>query len=222
MRVIVTAATVDEWMPAYLQINTLYTSESKRMKVIFHQSGVGMLSSSFSLTKVVTEEKPDLVIQIGIAGCFDETMPLGKVVCVKEESLGDLGVEEEGKWKDIFDLKLEKSSYPPFEKRRLPNPWLNEYNLLKLPEVSGVTINEVTTSENRKLQLQKKYEAVTETMEGAALHYVCRHLNIPFFQLRAISNYIGERDKEKWEMRAAIDNINQTLLRYLDKLYKLA
>jgi futalosine hydrolase len=222
MRIIVTAATVDEWMPAYLQIDTLYTSESKRMKVIFHQSGVGLLATAVSLTKLVAEEKPDLIIQVGIAGCFNESVPLGKVVCIKEESLGDLGVHEEGKWKDIFDLKLEKSSYPPFEKRKLPNQWLKEYNLLKLPEVAAVTINQVTTAEDHKQQLIKKYEAVTESMEGAALHYVCRNFNVPFMQIRAVSNYIGERDKSKWEMKAAIENLNQTVLKYLEKLYKLA
>ena len=222
MRIIITAATVDEWMPAYLQIDTLYTSESKRLKVIFHQSGVGMLATAVSLTKLISEEKPDLIVQIGIAGSFDESMTLGKVVCVKEESLGDLGVQEDGKWKDIFDLKLEKSSYPPYEKRRLPNPWLNEYNLLKLPEVSAVTINEVTTSEERKLHHIKKYEAVVESMEGAALHYVCRNFNVPFVQIRAVSNYIGERDKSKWEMKTAIDNVNQAILKYIDKIYKLA
>ena len=222
MRIIVTAATVDEWMPAYLQVDTLYTSESKRMKVSFHQSGVGMLATAVSLTKLVTEEKPDLIIQIGIAGSFDDTLNLGKTVCIKEEALGDLGVEEDGKWKDIFDLKLEKSSYPPYEKRKLPNNWLKDYNLLKLPEVAAVTINEITTAGERKQQLIKKYEAVTESMEGAALHYVCRHFNIPFIQIRAISNYIGERDKSKWEMKASIENLNQTLLKYLDKLYKLA
>jgi futalosine hydrolase len=209
-------------MPAYLQINTLYTSESKRMKVSFHQSGVGMLAAAVSLTKTIMEEKPDLVIQIGIAGTFDESINLGKVVCIKEESLGDLGVQEDGKWKDIFDLKLEKSSYPPFEKRKLPNQWLKDYNLLKLEEASATTINEITTSEERKQQLKKKYEAVTESMEGAALHYVCRILNVPFIQMRAVSNYIGERDKSKWEMKTAIENINLIVLKYLDKLYKLA
>lgn len=222
MRIVVTAATVDEWMPAYLQIDPLYTSDSKRIKVSFHQSGVGMLATAVSLTKLVTEEKPDLVIQTGIAGCFDEKIILGKLVCISEECLGDLGVQEDGKWKDIFDLKLEKSSYPPYEKRKLPNQWLKEYNLLKLPEVVAVSINEVTTADERKQQLIKKYEPVVESMEGAALHYVCRNFNIPFIQIRAISNYIGERDKSKWEIQLAIENLNQTLLKYIEKIYKLS
>ena len=59
-------------------------------------------------------------------------------------------------------------------------------------------------------------------MEGAALHYVARESNIPFVQIRAISNYIGERDKSKWEMKSAIDNLNQTLIKYIDHLYQIA
>jgi futalosine hydrolase len=118
---------------------------------------------------------------------------LGKVVAVKEEMLRDMGVEEDGKWKDIFDLKLEKSNYPPYEKRKLPNRCIEKYNLLRLPEVNAVTANEMCTRQDRIQQLIKKYEPVVESMEGAALHVLCSEMSIPFLQLRAISNYIGER-----------------------------
>jgi futalosine hydrolase len=180
-----------------------------------------MLASAVSLTKMVLEDKPDLVIQAGIAGCFDAATTLGKVVIIKEESLADMGVEEDGKWKDIFDLKLEKSSYHPFERRKLPNPWLTKFNLLKLPEVNSITINEISTNKERIQQLVKKYDPVIESMEGAALHYVCREANIPFVQIRAVSNYIGERNKANWKIKEAIDNLNQALLKYVDKLYKI-
>ncbi|MEP7318599.1 MAG: futalosine hydrolase [Panacibacter sp.] len=221
MRVVITAATIGEWMPAFLDINTLYTSESNRFKVSFHQGGVGLLSNAVSLTKLAFEDKPDIIIQVGIAGTFNNTLPLGKTVAVKEEILGDTGVEEDGKWKDIFDLKLEKSNYPPFEKKRLPNQWLEKFNLLKLEEVTAITVNEITTSKERITQLTKKYNPVTESMEGAALHYVCREMNIPFLQIRAVSNYIGERDKTQWQIKEAITSLNQTILKYVDKLYKL-
>lgn len=221
MRIIITAATIGEWMPGFLNINTLYTGDSQRLKVRFHQSGVGMLASAVSLTRLVSEEKPDLIIQTGIAGTFNPKIALGKVVVVKEEILGDMGVEEDGKWKDIFDLKLEKSSYHPFEKRKLPNHWLSTYNLLKLPELSSITVNEITTQPKRIEQLTKKYNPDLESMEGASLHYVCREANIPFIQMRAISNYIGERNKANWKMKEALEALNDTLLKYLDKLYKV-
>lgn len=221
MRVIITAATVAEWMPAFLALDNLYTSDSQRLKVQFHQTGIGMLASSVSLTKLVLEEKPDLVIQAGIAGTFDNTVPLGKVFVIQDEALADTGVEEDGKWKDLFDLKLEKSSYPPFEKRKLPNPWLEKWNLLQLPTASGVTVNEISTQPERINQVRKKYTPITESMEGAALHYVCRLANIPFLQIRSVSNYIGERNKANWKMKESIDNLNESLIKYIEKLYKV-
>ena len=221
MRITITSATVGEWMPSFLQVNTLYTGQSHRLKLSFHQCGVGMLATAVSLSRLIVEEKPDLIIQAGIAGTFDPKTPLGKLVVVKDETLGDMGVEEDGRWKDIFDLRLEKSSYHPFEKRRLPNPWLAQFNLLKLPEVSAITVNEVTTRADRMEQLVKKYNQHTESMEGAALHYVCREANIPFIQVRAISNYVGERNKEHWKIKEAIDSLNEHLLKYVEKLYKI-
>ena len=221
MRVIISAATVAEWMPSFLNMNTLYTGESQRLKIQFHQSGIGMLAAGFALTKLAMEDKPDLIIQMGIAGSFDPDLGLGSVVVIDEETIGDLGVEEEGKWKDLFDLKLEKSSYHPFEKRKLPNHWLTKYNLLGLKEVNGITVNEISTNPERIQKLIKKYNPGIESMEGAALHYIARETNIPFIQIRAISNYIGERNKANWELKLAIDNLNKTLLAYIDCLYQI-
>lgn len=221
MRVVFSAATIGEWMPAFLEIDTLYTSESKRMKVIFHQGGVGLLANSVALMRMAYEEKPDLVVQVGVAGCFDPSVPLGNIFAVKDDLPGDIGVEEDGKWKDIFDLKLEKPGYPPFEKKRLPNQHIDQYNLLQLPLATAVTVNEISTRQDRIQQLKKKYDPLLETMEGAALHYVCRELNIPFLQIRSVSNYVGERDKTKWQLQEAISNLNQTILKYVEQLYTI-
>lgn len=221
MKVVISAATSGELMPTYLAINPLYTNESTHLKVLFHQSGVGMLSTAVSLTRMSLKVEPDIIIQIGIAGTFNTSLPLGETVVVDEEILGDMGVQEDNKWKDIFDLKLTDNNFPPFEKRKLVNPHLLKYNLLKLPEVRAITMNEISTDVLRIKQLIKKYNPVLESMEGAALHYVCRELNIPFIQIKSISNYIGDRDKHNWKLKEAITNVNQTLLKYVDKLYEL-
>jgi futalosine hydrolase len=222
MRVFITAATVGEWMPCFSNIDKLYTEKSKRLKIYFHQSGVGMMATLFSLTKLIMEEKPDLILQVGIAGCFDTSIELGKIVVVNKEIDGNSGVEENGKWRDLFNLKLEKPNYPPYEKKTLPNPHIDKLNLLKLKTVTGITVNEITTRKERIKQLVEKYEPVTESMEGAALHYVCRNTNTGFLQMRTISNYVGERDKSKWKIKESLDNLNSSLIKYIDKLYKIA
>jgi futalosine hydrolase len=222
MRVIISAATHGEWMPSFQKINPKYVSNNKKFSVGFHESGIGMLASSVSLMKMFTQETPTLIIQVGIAGCFDKKIPLGKVFVVKDDFAGDIGVMENKVWKDLFDMKLDKPNDPPYEKKGLPNPWLNQFNLLQLPTKKGVTVNTISTEKKQIELLTGRYKAVLESMEGASLHYIGRDLTIPFIQLRAVSNYVGERDKSKWKIQEAIYNLNETLLAYLDALYKTA
>jgi futalosine hydrolase len=222
MRVIISAATHGEWMPSFQKINPKYVSNNKKFSVGFHESGIGMLASSVSLMKMFTQETPTLIIQVGIAGCFDKKIPLGKVFVVKDDFAGDIGVMENKVWKDLFDMKLDKPNDPPYEKKVLPNPWLNQFNLLQLPTKKGVTVNTISTEKKQIELLSGRYKAVLESMEGASLHYIGRDLTIPFIQLRAVSNYVGERDKSKWKIQEAIYNLNETLLAYLDALYKTA
>ena len=222
MRVIITAATNGEWMPSFQKINPAYAGTNKRFSVGFHESGIGLLASSVSLMKMFVQETPSLIIQVGIAGCFDKKLPLGKVFAVKDDFAGDIGVMENKVWKDLFDLKLDKANDAPYEKKSLPNPWLSQYNLLKLPTKKGVTVNTISTDKNKIDLYSGRYKATLESMEGAALHYMGRDLNIPFIQIRAVSNYVGERNKAKWDMQEAIYNLNETLLQYLDALNKIA
>ncbi|HEX8333272.1 MAG TPA: futalosine hydrolase [Segetibacter sp.] len=220
MRVVITSATVNEWAGVNENINPLYTGESSRLQVSFHKSGVGILATTFSLSKLIVEVQPDLIIQIGIAGTFEKNL-LGKLVVVKDELLGDLGVEENYQFKDVFDLKLEAANEYPFRKKKLPNVWLEKFSLLNLSEVSSITVNEITTREERIHQLQKKYNPQIESMEGAALHYVGLLTNTPFIQIRAVSNMVGERDKSKWQMNEALSNLTTTTLKLIERLYKL-
>jgi len=222
MRVIITAATNGEWMPSFQKINPAYAGTNKRFSVGFHESGIGLLASSVSLMKMFVQETPSLIIQVGIAGCFDKKIPLGKVFAVKDDFAGDIGVIENKVWKDLFDLKLDKPNDSPYEKKLLPNPWLSQYNLLKLPTKKGVTVNTISTDKNKIDLYNGRYKATLESMEGAALHYMGRDLNIPFIQIRAVSNYVGERNKAKWNIQEAIYNLNETLLQYLDALNKIA
>ena len=221
MKIVISAATTGEWMPAFRGINEQYTDGSKPITVNFYQTGVGLLSSAVSFTRLMLEQKPGLVIQAGIAGSFDSSFPPGKVVVVKDEYLGDTGVEENEDWKDVFDLGLENPGKEPFQDKKLSNPWIQQYNLLNLPEVTGITVNEISTQIERINKLKQKYNPVVESMEGASLHYTAGLWKIPFIQIRAISNYVGERDKANWRLKEAIENVNHDLLLLIQKLIQL-
>jgi len=210
MKILVTAATSFEIQSA---INAFANSN-----VQFQVTGIGMLATAVSLTKLVLLEQPDIVIQAGIAGTFATHLPLGKVLAINTETIGDFGVQENANWLDVFDLKLVDANSVPFTNKQIPNPYLAQLNTLSLEEAPAITVNEISTNEKRISQLLAKYNPTIESMEGAALHYVCNSFQVPFIQLRSISNYIGERDKAKWQMQQAITNLNETLIVMLHQL----
>jgi len=205
MRVLIVSAT-------QMEIEIAKEKFKDNHQISFLIAGVGMLSTAVNLTKYLSRYQPDLVIQVGIAGCFDQNAKLGSVVLVKEEILGDLGVEENGVWKDLFISKLSDPYKPPFTKGRLVNQHLSTFSHLDLPTVSAITVNQITTRPQRILQQQLLYNPIIESMEGAALHYVCNDFNIPYLQIRGISNYIGERDKSEWNIKEAVENSNKVLI----------
>src|SRR5690606_21323259 len=100
----------------------------------------------------------------------------------------------------------------PFSGKMLINPHRQVLEKIKLPAVRGVSINEITTGAARMQQLIEKYGVMIESMEGAALHYVCLQEAVPFIQLRSVSNFVGERDKTKWRMKEAVDHLNRELI----------
>ena len=56
-------------------------------------------------------------------------------------------------------------------------------------------------------------------MEGAAFFAGCKRLD-NFTQIRAVSNYVEKRDKSKWNISLAIENLNKTLQKTLQEIYR--
>ncbi|MBO9201475.1 MULTISPECIES: futalosine hydrolase [Niastella] len=178
-------------------------------------TGIGSMSTTYWLTKAIAKRRPQLMIQAGIGGSFSADYPPGSLVLIKEEVTGDLGVEENNEFKDIFDMGLPQI-VEPYTGKNLENKQVEMLQQYNLPLVKSVTVNEITTRPARIQQLQQKYQPVVEAMEGAAFHYVALVEKIPFIQLRAVSNMVGERDKSRWRMKDAIDLLNEQLLKMVN------
>ena len=181
-------------------------------------TGIGLTASTYSLTKQFALKKPGLVIQAGVAGCFDLSVQLGEVVMVKQETIADQSVVELQKLKTLFDLKLVPQDQYPYKKGWLINPHTTLLKQSKLKKVKGISVNQISTSKQMIQFYKETFNPVTESMEGAALHYTCLKQNIPFIQLRSISNYIGERNKKKWNMQDSIINLNNELIKLIEKI----
>lgn len=180
-------------------------------------TGIGLMATTYALQKQISIKRPDLIIQAGVGGCFDKRIALGSVMAIRQEVVADQSVVELQKLKTLFELKLLPANQFPYKKGWLVNPF-KKFRSLGLPVVNAISVNEITT-DPRRVQLYKKlFAPVIESMEGAALHYVCLFEQIPFLQLRSVSNYIAERNKKNWKLAQAVTQLNKALLQVLHKL----
>jgi futalosine hydrolase len=180
-------------------------------------SGVGQVAACCALTEMLCRQRPDAVIQAGIAGVFNSLHGLGAVVQVQQDCFGDLGIEEGGRFHTLFDKGLAQHNERPYTDGWLVNDSALLHHL-PLPKVKAVTVNKVSDSPAQARQLWDGFAPAIESMEGAALHYACLLAGVPFLQLRGISNAVGERDKSRWETDKAIRNLNDTVLQLVDMI----
>jgi futalosine hydrolase len=213
MNILLIAATAKEIEPFFEYYRN--TKRSQNIDILI--TGIGLTVTTYHLLKQINFKRPDLVVQAGVAGCFTQKIPLGTVVIVKKEAIADQSVIELEKLKTLFDLELVPQDQFPFTKG-----WLENNNDLlesiKLKKVKAVSVNEITTSEQKVKFYQEVFNPVIESMEGAALHYTCLMEKIPFLQLRSVSNYIAERDKKKWDMKTSIAALNKELINLLSSI----
>jgi futalosine hydrolase len=219
MKIAILSATARETEPVRQYLNERIHLRKKH-QFSFWTTGVGLMHTTYELTCHLRTEKPDLLIQTGICGGFHPLQhPIGSAVAVKEELVGDMGaMEPDGSWRDIFDLRLSDPFGSPYAEKCLSNPHIKLLMACGMPSVRGISVNQVTTDPQMVLKLSASYAPDVESMEGAAFHYVCLKEGIPFVQLRGISNLIGDRDKSRWQMREALESVQNSLNRLLDKI----
>lgn len=174
-------------------------------------TGVGAPMAMYSLLHQVGQIEYSFILQVGIAGTFSTSLNIGEVVLVQQDCFADIGVMENKAFKSAFDLGFNNRHQFPFQDGWLINegPIISDSSLKK---AKGLTVNLLTDDKSYINQINMKYDAALESMEGAAFHYVCLQQHIPFLQIRGISNEVGERDKSKWKIKEAIAASNDTLM----------
>jgi futalosine hydrolase len=224
MKVLLTAATEGElgivlehlrqnWLP----VGPLhFTKGAHELQVCI--AGVGMPATSYALMKTLKINTYDFAIQAGVGGSFDRGIALGEVLFIVSDQYGDLGAQDHYNYLDVFELGLLGKDEAPFTDGKLLTPLQAIHNKIKLPQATALTVNTVGGTDFTVKARGEKFNCQVESMEGAAFHYICLQENIPFAQVRAISNYVEPRDKSKWQMKDAIINLNKWLIDFIEGL----
>lgn len=60
-------------------------------------------------------------------------------------------------------------------------------------------------------QVRARTGALAEAMEGAAVGQVAHRLGIPFGELRVVSNTTGDRPRQVWDLKGALERLAAVL-----------
>ena len=189
---------------------TLFRSEHWHCLV----TGPGVFNTVSGLAAYLAHHSPGLVLDTGIAGAFDGTgLKIGSLAVADQEQYAHTGVGQAGALP--FDLipglaPTRQGIYPM--DRELA---VTYHGILRAGEKASVvqgpflTVSTITDSPEHAENLRCQHPFVAEAMEGAAAAHVCAQYQRDFVEIRAISNFVGQRDKALWDIPLAVQGVTR-------------
>jgi futalosine hydrolase len=219
MKILVTAAEEQELRRAERAFDMVKKSKDVKAQVEFRLTGIGAVQACHCVTREVVAaaaagDPYNLVVNLGIAGSYDlKAFPIGSAAVISREHFADLGFGSEEGFSDLFQYGiLEKDDFPytkgALARQLLPYPHIEKV-LEKYGAGAGATVQCVTGTQARCNEIVAMYDPQIESMEGAGVYYAALMEKVPFFELRTVSNAVGERDTSKWESKAALDTLEE-------------
>lgn len=197
-------------------------------------TGAGKTATAFGLTRWIGKHEELLpsvegIIQVGCAGAYPGSgLSPGDVVLGRESIFADEGADSGEGFLDLEALALPCGEDPRGNAlyNRIPGSPPGPEVLDSLPPPSFrlrvgpvATVSTCTGSLERARELETRWDVLAETLEGAAAALVAVRLGIPFLEIRGISNPVGPRDREAWNLPLAVENATSIALFLLDSAW---
>ncbi len=172
-------------------------------------TGVGMVATTCTLSRKLASENFDLIVNIGIAGSFVPELRVGQVAQIYSDRLVELGVEDN----DAF-VPADEMGLVEFEQLEFVSP----IELEGLRKANAITVNRVHGNTESIRKTIEQFNPDVESMEGAAVAFVCEQMEISWIQIRAISNRVEPRNKDNWNIPLALKNLHVEVKKQLKRL----
>ncbi len=182
------------------KLNNFNKNIFSNVDVEFINTGIGMVNTTYFLAKKIYFDKPNFILNIGICGSYNKKFDVGSVVSIENEKFGDFGIDDNGKFIELnmFNEKIESDNV---------NLFCENANIFDLPIAKGITVNTATGSSFLINKIKNNFNPDVESMEGAAVFYVCLINKILFAQVRSVSNIVEPRNKSNWNIDLAMSNL---------------
>jgi futalosine hydrolase len=198
-------------------------------RVILCISGMGKVNAAHTATLMLARFDPEALIVFGIGGAYPSSgAGVGDLAIAKEEIAGDEGVLTPEGFKDTeyIGIPLIKAAaspvyttYPASEqlvRRSLQSLVAHQRSGRgKIHVGSFVTLSTCSGTTVRARELEERYRGLCENMEGAAVAHVAALHDVPWFEVRGISNIVEDRDLTKWDIPGAAEAAQEAVIQIL-------
>ena len=198
------------------------TGTCEGQEIVLLKSGIGKVNAAMSTALLLNNYQPDIVINTGSAGGFDESLEVGSVVISDEVRHHDA---------DATAFGYEMGQIPQMPAAFLANPELIELaqaaaeELSEQPAAVGlVATGDSFMSDAGRVEAVRKFfpEMKAAEMEAAAVAQVCYQFDVPFVVIRALSDIAGKESHISFDefLRTAAKNSTAIVLRVIRELTK--
>ncbi len=200
---------------------TVCTGKLLNTGILLMNTGIGKVNAAHSATAVIGEFPVRNIINLGIGGAYPESgLDIGDIAVALKEIYGDEGVISSGGWKNLKSIGIplvqtgRKKYFNefPFNKNLVKKTLNSAKDIGQAKSGNFITVSSTTGTHKRAVELKKRFNAICENMEGAAIAQVCAIYKIPMLEIRGISNIAGIRDKRKWNLTLASENCQKAVL----------
>jgi futalosine hydrolase len=174
-------------------------------------SGIGKANAAGATARFADAARHDFVLSVGVAGSLEADLPVGQVVIGSASVFADEGVETPDGFLDCQAMGFPLGDFSGTAVPASPEivSWLNAAVGSGLLARIGpiATVSTCSGTDRLASQTRDRTLAIAEGMEGAAVGVVARRLGIAFGELRVISNTTGDRNRQVWDMKLALERL---------------
>lgn len=192
----------------------------KGQEVVLLKSGIGKVNAAMSTTLMLQKYQPDVVINTGSAGGFDQNLEVGAIVISNEVRHHDV---------DVTVFGYEMGQVP-----QMPAAFRSDAALMEMAQKAVEEVGEhayavglIATGDSfmndaERVEQVRGYfpDMKAAEMEAAAVAQVCHQFEVPFVVIRALSDIAGKESNVSFDefLPTAAKHSTQIVLNVVERL----
>lgn len=186
------------------------------------QSGVGKANAAACVAWCLARAPFQRVVSVGVGGALpDSGLDVGDVVVASAAAYADEGVLTPDGFSDIAAIGFGPGAPSPGQ----PGDAIGQGVVIDCDaglEVGGAargvvaTVSTCSGTDAGASEVVRRTGAIAEDMESAAVGFTARRLGAAFGAVRVISNFAGDRARQKWDLTRALATLSDTVRRLGD------